>query len=330
MKIVTAYQGDRLVGVFPLCIRRGVAKEGKARVLEFSGGSQSDLHDIIVDPQTAGEVVQQFETQIDVLRSSVDVVRLQNMPADSLSVGQLCRRYQPYISMIRHPFLDLTGDYPLLEKKWRASHRGDVRRQRRRLEQQGALALEVIGDIGTALKKLDEFFAVYRTKWRSDRNPRVLKDPLWQGPLQQFYIRLCTALGLKCGVHFSVLTLAGRPISFHFGFLYRGRLYYYRPTYDRSYQNFSPGKVHIAMLLELGCEEGWREFDFLLGDEDYKYAWTNQERYAKTLTFRGKRAVLGCMAAWWLGRGQSLARRYIVSAFHRGAALGGTNARVRP
>jgi CelD/BcsL family acetyltransferase involved in cellulose biosynthesis len=93
-----------------------------------------------------------------------------------------------------------------------------------------------------------------------------------------FYEHL-VEVGLPAGlVHFSVQRLGDRPISWHFGFLGRRVLHWYKPTYEREFEGFSPGKVHLARLVELGVGDGWREIDLGPGTESYKRLWTDDVR----------------------------------------------------
>lgn len=317
MEIIGVYRDNALIGLLPLCILRSSWKEGKVRVLEFSGGTQCDQHDVIAEPGALSEVLDAIEPYLKKLCTRVDVVRLHNIPSDSSTVDWFKKRYQTYCDTSPNPVLRLEGDYAKLEGQWRSSHRGDVRRQRKRLEKEGPLAMEVIREQEKASDMLKEFFEVYRRKWELDGDARVLNNPLMQGPIQRFYQALINTVGVNSGVHFTILTLSGRPISYHFGFLHNDRLYWYRPTYDKNYENFSPSKVHVSMLIELGCKKGWKEFDFLLGAEPYKYAWTTEERHVTSLVFRGRWAGPGWLAAWWIGQGQAVAGRYASSGFIR-------------
>ena len=53
---------------------------------------------------------------------------------------------------------------------------------------------------------------------------------------------------------------------------------WYRPSYLREFQVYSPSKIHIAMLMEQGYKAGWKGFDFLLGEEGYKLQWAPSRR----------------------------------------------------
>ncbi len=45
--------------------------------------------------------------------------------------------------------------------------------------------------------------------------------------------------------------------------------------------------MHIAKLLAEEIRQGWKVFDFLSGDEDYKYRWTPYTETATTVILKG-------------------------------------------
>lgn len=171
------------------------------------------------------------------------------------------------------------------------SHRGDVGRQRRRLAALGPIKLDVFtGDrVSEALSELNALRSSFESLWRGDPSEFLFSQPgTWD-----FY-NLLVRDGIGTGlVHFSVLRLNSRAISWHLGFLHRDTLHYYKPTYVPDLKVYSPGKVHLSMLLQLGFQQGWKELDFGCGTEDYKYRWTDRERPLfqwswRANTFRGR------------------------------------------
>ncbi len=65
-------------------------------------------------------------------------------------------------------------------------------------------------------------------------------------------------------------------------------LRYYQPGLDRRFARYSPGKWLIFSLLEAAPAHGWRVFDFMRGNEAYKFEW--QPQVAED-------------GEWWLARG---------------------------
>lgn len=53
----------------------------------------------------------------------------------------------------------------------------------------------------------------------------------------------------------------------------RERVYYYLGGFDPDLERFSPGTLVIGYALEEALRAGARQFDFLRGQENYKYSW---------------------------------------------------------
>jgi CelD/BcsL family acetyltransferase involved in cellulose biosynthesis len=88
-------------------------------------------------------------------------------------------------------------------------------------------------------------------------------------------------------VLFSVITLDGHPVAFHYGFLYGRGLLWYKPSFSNQHAQLSPGKVLIAELFKYCHAHALAEFDFTIGEDAYKEHFTNVKRYnIKFQTFR--------------------------------------------
>ena len=73
---------------------------------------------------------------------------------------------------------------------------------------------------------------------------------------------------------FTSLTLDGRMLAAHFGFIASDRLYYFTPTYDIEFAKYSPGKVLLNWLIERAFEKKII-FDFQNDMEPYKLQYAN-------------------------------------------------------
>src|SRR6185437_13830839 len=85
----------------------------------------------------------------------------------------------------------------------------------------------------------------------------------------------------------------------------------------REYENLSPSKVHIALLIEDACRRGMSGLDFLQGNEAYKLQWSNQE--VRTVdyyaTFRP-----WSLAFQWFTRGKPYVRERLGPLYWRAKA----------
>jgi CelD/BcsL family acetyltransferase involved in cellulose biosynthesis len=157
-----------------------------------------------------------------------------------------------------------------------ANHRTDVRRRIRRLDDLGAVEFRSYAPLerSAAREELHRLRDAHGRLWAGTPSQGLFREP---GTFA-FYESLVEA-ALPAGlVHFSVQRVAGRPVSWHFGLTQGDVLYWYKPTYEKELEAFSPGKVHLARLIELGLGLGWREIDLGAGTEPYKYLWTDEAR----------------------------------------------------
>ncbi len=78
----------------------------------------------------------------------------------------------------------------------------------------------------------------------------------------------------------AVSTLRGGDtlLAVHIGAIWDGRLYWWVPSYDAEHGRLGPGRVLLETMLEDSYARGHREFDFLLGDEEYKWWYSTHTR----------------------------------------------------
>lgn len=114
-----------------------------------------------------------------------------------------------------------------------------------------------------------------------------------------------------CGdLYFHWLTLDDDIIAVLYGFIFQGRFFYYQISHDPKMGHLSPGAVLLYKAVEQCCEINIKEFNFLQGDEDYKWKWTKNSRDLYTVemyngTFAGRlskyqdklRSVVKCFMA---------------------------------
>ncbi len=81
------------------------------------------------------------------------------------------------------------------------------------------------------------------------------------------------SIAVDIGDRFSISTLKvdEKLVASHMGFKAFGKFYYYIPAYDREMSKSGVGTILLKHLVEDNNAE--LEFDFLRGDEDYKFDW---------------------------------------------------------
>jgi CelD/BcsL family acetyltransferase involved in cellulose biosynthesis len=273
--VVVARQEGRIVGLLPLSLEKTDARGLYfTQVTTFARG---DYQPPIVQPALAEQVLPALVDAAIAYFGRGHVYRWSAIPENHAAAKVLPAYFESRgMSWARHveaaSRLNIRErTYEQIEAGWSKSHRGDVRRQRKRLAEKGAVTLVEPQTIDEAVALLQEFFDVHDEKWLSQGQPGRFQDPAerrhFESVLRSMWQR---------GVMFSALRCGDVNVSFAFGFFSDGWVQWYRPTYRPQYEKLSPGKVHVAMTLELACQRGWKGIDFLTGAEGYKSQWSDE------------------------------------------------------
>jgi CelD/BcsL family acetyltransferase involved in cellulose biosynthesis len=274
LHLVLAWDGGELVGVMPLVEKRGKAHDLFLTRYEPIGGQHADYHAPIIKVGLEGHLLEPLLAHLPHNRQVL--LRWPHLP-ENHPVLPLFRRYfhskgWPWVQSFSFcPRYILPRTYAEIEKTWGRKHRANLRRKRNHLRKMGPVSLEVLEDYQEILNWLPEFFEVHSHKWHTEGLPSQFDDMR----VRIYYHEIARQFVGK-GLHVSSLKLGKKRIAYHFGFLHGGWFYEYTKTYRKEYHSYSPGLVHISMLMEYGCGEKWTGYDFLQGDESYKKNWTSE------------------------------------------------------
>jgi CelD/BcsL family acetyltransferase involved in cellulose biosynthesis len=173
--------------------------------------------------------------------------------------------------LMRSPYLEIEGSWEDYEAGLSRNHRGDVRRRRRRLEEQGELAIDVHDGRERLDELLDEAVRIEASGWK-----RRAGSALAVSPRRERFYRLVASWAAREGwLRLAFLRLDGAALAFHLNLEADGVLYHLKGGYDEAYERLGAGKVLQHAMLARAFELGLRRFEFLGGAERYKLAWTS-------------------------------------------------------
>lgn len=93
-------------------------------------------------------------------------------------------------------------------------------------------------------------------------------------PVMRDQFRELAAAAQDAGMlQLAFLEVNGRLAAGFFNFDYRDRIWVYNSGMDPEFSSLSPGWVLLALILRQSIAQGKREFDFLRGNESYKFQW---------------------------------------------------------
>jgi len=264
------------LGVLPVTKYRTNFIDLYTTILSSTASEYSDYFSPIVRNQYRNKVIPVLLKSFLQNRDNVHLLRLSNITEEndlnSIIVDALNKFGMHFNkSLSGCPILlfknkEKTEIFNSFKKK----HRTDITRQIKRLENIGNLSLKIFENNVQIKENWNNFLKMYSDRWENSGQI----DPMSKSRNKYFFKNMLDNLD-DSFVHFSGLYLDDKPISYHIGFIYNNWFYYYKPTFDIEYGNYSPGKIHVWFLIEKGCEEGWKGFDFLKGFEEYKKNWTN-------------------------------------------------------
>jgi CelD/BcsL family acetyltransferase involved in cellulose biosynthesis len=82
-------------------------------------------------------------------------------------------------------------------------------------------------------------------------------------------------------LHLAFYTLGGAKAAANLSFLWDNRVWLYNSGWDWEFRSFSPGWLLLANLIRWATENGISAFDFMRGDENYKYKFGGVDRYVE-------------------------------------------------
>lgn len=133
---------------------------------------------------------------------------------------------------------------------------------------------------GRKLEREHELEIKYSNELREDVLTFIVKhktfkyndSTLKNGSTVDFYRNLCKSLPSE--TYIAELYLDGKLAAAHLGFRDDNKIYYYIPTYDEKYVKDGVGMVLLNKLIEEDL--GIKEFDFLKGNEEYKFYFSDE------------------------------------------------------
>lgn len=279
LRVLTAGAENHLIAVAPFRVTTGVARMPCLDLLG-TGEAGSDYLDVItrsgfeadgLDAIERFVVAQNMALRLTHLSSSAAAIELSNRLdrrrwSQVTTPGGIC----PYIPLAGH-----TWDSYLATLG--ASHRANVRRRLRALEQKFDVRFEQVTadqDRREALTQLTHYHerrfeargTAFRTASLCAFHEEATRRFLDRGWLRMF-----------------VLRVNGAPAAVMYGFLYNRTFYFYQHGFDDSYQQHSIGLVLMALSIRTAIEEGAAEFDMLWGTEPYKFLWARHVRELRNL-----------------------------------------------
>ena len=158
-----------------------------------------------------------------------------------------------------------------LQEQVDKKQRHEIRRKQRRAEREAEVGFYMVNQSHSLEAEVDDFVALQRAS-RED------KADFMTPQMRRFFGAVARAM-LDAGyLRLGFLTLNGEKAATLFAFEYDRKFLLYNSGYDPdAHSQLSPGWVLLAYTIQYAIAAGCQLFDFMQGNEEYKYRFGSQD-----------------------------------------------------
>jgi len=279
--LITVRLDGKLIGIAPLVARARNLKRGELfRSLEFigSGDVGSDYLSLLL---RKGHEQKATDAITDCLVRQNLILDFSRFDQNSLTMNALIEKLHSHgwkstrTTSTVSPYINLESyNWDTFIASRGRSHRANVRKRLKTLNDEFRVTFEKVNSDERRSKSLQQLIAWHLTRWQGKGGSTALHSKA----LLQFHEEF-SRLALERGwLRLFMLWLDARPAVSMYCFSYGNKYLFYQMGFDQSLLNYSVGLVGTALAIQAALTEHATEYDFLHGDEPYKYLWTHQQR----------------------------------------------------
>ena len=275
--VVLGLQDGKLAGIAPLFLDRN--KQGQTALLLLGSIEISDYLDVI---SRSGDLPDFLQGLLDFLVSPdfpdwqvLDLYNILDHSPTLPALEQAAREkgWEYSVERLQHsPFIALPGDWETYLGQIDKKQRHEIRRKMRRAEEADLPIRWYVVEDGATLEAETESFLGLMAQ---DDEKAAFLTPAMR---HQMHTTTRCAFDNGC-LQLAFLEIDGKKAAGYLNFNYLNRIWVYNSGIDRQFMEYSPGWVLLGNLLKWANENKISEFDFMRGDEEYKYRFGGQDRF---------------------------------------------------
>jgi CelD/BcsL family acetyltransferase involved in cellulose biosynthesis len=286
LAIVTARLDGQLVGLAPLF---WATWEDQPTLLLLGSIEVSDYLDFLARPADLPAFIEALLAFLDAENGRAlpawQRLDLYNVLEDSGTLPALeTAAHKLGLSYLQEPFrpslyISLPGDWETYLAGIDKKQRHEIRRKiRRAYSGDQEVRWYITNNAETIDSEIDAFLALM------EQDPEKAS---FLTPSMRENFRLTVRCAFEAGcLNLAFLEVNGQKAAAYLNFDYLNRLWIYNSGMDRSFNEYSPGWVLLGELLKWANDNGREGFDFMRGDEDYKFRFGAKKRDVMHLIVR--------------------------------------------
>jgi CelD/BcsL family acetyltransferase involved in cellulose biosynthesis len=283
---------DALCGIVPLCLTSTYGLP--LRRLTWIANGISDYLTIVAPPEHEEEVMARFLGYLSENGTAWGYADLPQLPANCplLTAPLPTNLERTVLPQEPCPSLVLPENWEALLKLLGKKMRSNLGYYDRLLLRTFPDAQYELADSTTLQEGMTALFDLHQRRWHARWLPGVLGNPR----VQAFHRELAHCFLERGWLRLHLLRAEGRVRAVLYCFACGGRTFYYLGGFEPEMGKYSIGTLLNARAIQTAVSEQCTEFDFLRGNESYKYRWQPEVRLNQQvlLVFKqGGNSVLG-------------------------------------
>jgi Protein involved in cellulose biosynthesis (CelD) len=274
--LVSASENDQIVGIAPLFI---AAYDGQRALMLVGSIEISDYLDLIVREEDLSRFLSGL---LDFLASQQadnwSALDWYNLPDSSPTLAALKieaekRGWTHHEEIYRPtPRIPLNGSFEEYLSRIEKKQRHEIRRKMRRAaESEKNVRFTIVNGTEDINAEIDAFFDLMV----QDSGKEEFLHPAMR---EQMMVTIQNAHEYGY-LWLAFLEIDGAKTAASLNFDYKNKLWGYNSGVSREHMELSPGWVLLARTIQWCCDNGRYEFDFMRGDEEYKYRFGGVNKY---------------------------------------------------
>ena len=290
--ILIALNDNNIVGIAPLVLTKIQEFGLSYNKINFIGFNTFDYLDFIIKDN--------FECCINAFVNYLNnyknwhILELDNLQLNSYVIKNISIKNHIYKKSVC-PFFYIDKNYSNFLKNITRGLRYDLKKGLSDLSSLGEYEFIIFNNNKLNEEEFLNFFKLLKLRESSTNRIGSIESDLLR---KDFYKNLFYS-NFAQYIHFSTIKINNMSIAYHLGFAFKNIIYWYKPTFNLDYSKYSPGKLLINEVLKYETGNNYEKFDFLMGNETYKYQWTNLDNQIISIRLHNKLLYSKLLYAWF-------------------------------
>jgi CelD/BcsL family acetyltransferase involved in cellulose biosynthesis len=273
--LIAGFSGDQLVGIAPLFSPANTAEK---KLMLLGSVEISDYLDLICLPESKPEFVRNLLNVV--IKETPDIMQLDfvNVPQASATLqllethagdaGWRCDIQPAYHT----PAIQLADDWDTYLSGIDKKQRHEIRRKMRRAEESSdSIHWYIVEDQEKLDAEIQDLFSLMEM----DADKKKFLTPLMQDQMIEI---IHWAFNEEI-LQLSFLQIGQEKAAAYLCFDYGKHLLVYNSGFNYQFSEYSPGWVLLSYLIQHAIKTGKSHFDFMRGDETYKYRFGAEDGF---------------------------------------------------